>query len=379
MAGEYSYVSNTVVFPKVGQTARTDELFRANQYPDHQKIDTPLSRLPIDMVKDIIVADPLHLLELGVIKRLLIGWRTGNLGYVAKWTARQQEEISDLLLKITMPSEVHRDARTLKLFGYWKGLEFRNFLNYYGVIVLSKYLPEKCYEHFLKLFCAVTICSVKKHLCHLNVAQILFQSFISDYKRIYGNEFLTSNVHNLDHVVDDVARFGVLYSISAYPFENSLYTLKRMLRQGKQPLVQIVNRLTERLFISDFNYKSGDDKEPVIRVSELFCEIKLPEFKLTNAKFKDKWFGANDKIVCITNAYEEGSNYFIEGYAANSQNNVFDTPFASSLLNIYKADIDNINRGELLRVNVCDINCKFVAIHMRESTYAFIPLQHTMK
>lgn len=142
VVGKHSYISNTVVFTKINQPPRTNEGFRAKQYVEHQKVETSLTKLPIDMVKEFIVADPLHLLELGVFKRLMIGWRTGDLGFTTKWSSRQQEEISGLLSQIKMPSESYRDVRSLKLFNHWKGLEFRNFLNYYGPVVLKKLFAE---------------------------------------------------------------------------------------------------------------------------------------------------------------------------------------------------------------------------------------------
>lgn len=39
--------------------------FRNKIDEDHHKQETPLTKLPIDMVKNFIVADPLHLIDLG--------------------------------------------------------------------------------------------------------------------------------------------------------------------------------------------------------------------------------------------------------------------------------------------------------------------------
>lgn len=381
IVGKYSHISNTVVFTKIHTPARTDELFRSKEYVNHIKVDTPLAKLPIDLIKDFVVADPLHLLELGVMKRLIVGWRTGNLGYATKWSMNEQAEISELLVKIQMPSEIHRDARSLKLFSNWKGLEFRNFLNYYGVAILLNYLPKKHYEHFLKLFCAVTICSAQKYLCHLNVAKILFTQFIKDYKALYGSEYITSNVHNLEHVVDDVRRFGILSSISAYPFESSLYSIKRMIRAGKNPLVQIANRLTERLFIEDFNYRDTDgcQQKPIIRIGKNTCAIELTDFKLNTSKFKDMWFRANNTIFCFDSAFEQDSSFYVLAYAVHTVADLFVSPLKSSLLNIFKADISNIkDAAPPTRIAVAEISCKYAAIQLNQNKYAFIPLLHTL-
>lgn len=47
---------------------RNDQSFRQRIHPNHHKTFSIIEKLPIDMVRDFVVADPLHLLELGVLK-----------------------------------------------------------------------------------------------------------------------------------------------------------------------------------------------------------------------------------------------------------------------------------------------------------------------
>ena len=53
------------------------------------------------------------------------------------------------------------------------------------------------------------------------------------------------NVHSLINFADDVKRFGPLDRYSAFPFENKLGILKRMLRKYDLPMQQIVKRIHE--------------------------------------------------------------------------------------------------------------------------------------
>ena len=69
--------------------------------------------------------------------------------------------------------------------------------------------------------------------------------FVLNSSILYGNAFVTFNIHNLIHVSDDVMRFGPIYSFSAYPFENFLGIIKRLLRKSERPLQQIVKRIYE--------------------------------------------------------------------------------------------------------------------------------------
>uniref|UniRef100_A0A6P7G433 Uncharacterized protein LOC114333966 n=1 Tax=Diabrotica virgifera virgifera TaxID=50390 RepID=A0A6P7G433_DIAVI len=81
--GEYSYLSRTVVFPDIKCPLRTDAKFRSKHYGKHHKgHESPILKIfEVDMVQDFIVADELHLLELGVMKRCLTGWKDGSMGF----------------------------------------------------------------------------------------------------------------------------------------------------------------------------------------------------------------------------------------------------------------------------------------------------------
>lgn len=79
----------------------------------------------------------------------------------------------------------------------------------------------------------------------LPLATELLKHFVKHYKDFYGANYVTSNVDNLIHVTAEVERFGPLHSFSAYPFENKLYLIKPMLRNGKNPLSQVAKRIGE--------------------------------------------------------------------------------------------------------------------------------------
>ncbi|XP_058116711.1 uncharacterized protein LOC131288499 [Anopheles ziemanni] len=92
--GQYIREGRTVVFPGVGAPKRTDKGFRENAYPKHCKMISPLLDLKdFDIINDVVVADRLHLIDLGVMKCLLIGWRDGSLGKV-RWSTSQCSQIS---------------------------------------------------------------------------------------------------------------------------------------------------------------------------------------------------------------------------------------------------------------------------------------------
>ena len=54
------------------------------------------------------------------------------------------------------------------------------------------------------------------------------------------------NVHSLLHLCDDVQKYKCLDNISAFPFENYLQTLKRMVRKKSDIVTQVARRISEK-------------------------------------------------------------------------------------------------------------------------------------
>ena len=67
----------------------------------------------------------------------------------------------------------------------------------------------------------------------------LMEYFVEQGKVLYRNEFQVYNVHSMIHLADEVQEYGSLDACSAFPFENYMQKLKRLIRSGKNPIVQI--------------------------------------------------------------------------------------------------------------------------------------------
>ena len=118
----------------------------------------------------------------------------------------------------------------------WKATEFRQFLLYTGPIVLLNKVSGVVYKNFLFLFVAIHIL-VNRELCHLysDYAHKVLILFVQRFQTIYGRNMLVYNVHGLVHLAEDASRFGCLDNTSAFPVENFLRTLKRMVRKPSFP------------------------------------------------------------------------------------------------------------------------------------------------
>lgn len=163
------------------------------------------------------------------------------------WSEKDIEEISRSMLRYneTRPIEIHRKIRPLSQIHFFKATEFRTIILYLGIVLFKDFLPRNEYEMFLKMFCAVLICPTKKYAPYLPLARTLFIEYIEVYIATHGVGSITSNIHNLSYVVDDVELFGELSTFSAYEFENCLHLMKLLLKQCNKPLEQLARRLHE--------------------------------------------------------------------------------------------------------------------------------------
>lgn len=124
-------------FPHTCEEKRTDTSYRNRANPGHHREFSIIEELPIDMVKDFITSDSLHLFHLGIMKKLLLVWLGESENFEFKWKQNDITNINRLLAKCNadMPSDVHRAVRDLNCIKFWKGTEFRSFLHYVGMVV----------------------------------------------------------------------------------------------------------------------------------------------------------------------------------------------------------------------------------------------------
>lgn len=326
------------------------------------------------------------------MKKLLLGWRDGKIGtYKTKWPASLSVEISKKMLQLRMPAEIHRAMRGLDCLSHWKGSEYRTFLHYASIVVLKPVLPPDVYEHFLVFFCAVTICSSEMYSPMLDLAHRLLAHFLELFKSIYGKDYITSNFHNLIHLVDDVKRFGPLHKFNAYPFESKLYEIKNLIRTGSKPLVQIAKRLSELNQVSKnatFNdkNKSPELKKEILEVKSnnknldaknirSFSKIEWAYFSLSSDS-SNKWFLTSDnQVVSLKYITEQNGSIKIIGTKINDLQLFFETPIKSNVLHIYQS---NGKCGPAESYDLSNVKCKMVTIPIDDSGCVFLPLLHTL-
>lgn len=331
----------------------------------------------MDLIQDIIVADRLHLIDLGVMKRLLIGWRDGTLGFAAKLSAQQINDISSMIRNIQLPSEIHRKLRGLDHLAHWKGTEFNNFLHYASIVVLKQHLSTEAYQHFLLFFCSITMLSSDYYKSNWHVAKKMLERFIIDFMTIYGQQYITSNIHNLQHIVDEAEMFGSLSTMAAYPFENGLQRMKNLIRSGSKTLEQVINRLSEVNSNDYYRSRQSTTKYPSITTCGSSVRAELEEGFVLGTSHRNGWFlTKTNQVVRFINAVQSPS-LIIHGKIMIGNGNYFQDPFTSSVLHVFCGDINNLSTCEFL-FSFDEIKCKLVAVKSKDE-FVFIPLLHTLR
>ncbi|XP_076242314.1 uncharacterized protein LOC143184162, partial [Calliopsis andreniformis] len=243
-------INKTICFPytEVSAKLRTDENFVRQNDEEYHRGTTSLLKVPgIGLVSNVPL-DYMHLICLGVVKKMLLLWMKGPLS--VRIGGQATNSISDELIFVgnCIPREFSRKPRSLIEVLYWKATEFRQFLLYTSPIVLRPVLQKKVYEHFLTLHVAVTILvspTLINTKQNIKYAEDLLKYFVQHFDQVYGEQYISHNVHNLLHVCNDVRKFGVLDNFSAFPYENFLGSLKKLLRKSEKPLQQLARRYGE--------------------------------------------------------------------------------------------------------------------------------------
>ncbi|XP_076301622.1 uncharacterized protein LOC143219570 [Lasioglossum baleicum] len=242
-------VENRMVFPGVEHELRTDDDYAQILDKEHHKEGhSPLASLHMKMVSQV-PFDYMHLVLQGVTKKVISALICGTYSRAVKLSSRHIRKINERmkLMYEYCPSDFVRRPRPLTLFTKFKATELRQFLLYTGPVVMYELLNnEALYTHFLLLHSAIRILtSAALVKTYSQFARIALKQFVNSCEFHYGPTFPSYNVHGLLHLADDVDKYGVLDSYSAFAYENNMMFFRTKYRKPEKPLSQLAKRITE--------------------------------------------------------------------------------------------------------------------------------------
>lgn len=312
------------------------------------------------------------------MRRLLDLWTSGPLK--TRLPSQKVVKLSQNLLSIKnyVPSEFARKPRSIEEKNRWKATELRQFLLYTGSVVLH----DVVYNNFMLLSVAIsilidpTLCSV---MCEY--AKVLLVAFVEHFMKLYGKEYVVYNVHGLVHLADDVKCHGPLDNISAFPFENYLGPLNRLVRRPCHPVAQIVRRISE---ISSGGSKIDPSKSyvrkehcdgPILQFVNgevrQYKEIFFPDFCLKISK-GDNCVRIGSNIGLVQNIYIQNNDAYIVYAEFESVRRFYDYPIDSCRLGAYLVS----DLSKEFKCAKIDGTLKKYVILPFQNKFACLPLLH---
>lgn len=385
--GAYSALDRKIIFDSHDSPLRTDEDFRSFAQEHHHHSESPLQCFGVGMVTQFPL-DYMHLVCLGVMKKLLICYWASKKPSASKMSSQSKLHVSTMLASFNLyvPSDMKRRPRSLQFLEQWKVVEFRNFLLYYGPLVLQGNLERKFYDHFMKLSAAIAILACPDYAVHnVDLAEHLLQEFVAEAGSLYGKGIYVYNVHSLLHLADDARRFGPLDDFSAFVFENFLYKLKTLVRTKARALQQVIKRLSEKRFLSNvstgslnsYPRLSGEHSNGPVPPGFQGRQYSLLEFEGTVLKLGrlDNCVQLKEgHIVLVTNMLQSVSGASICGHYFTTLADLYSQPLPSSELLVFAAkDLSQ----DLSVWPVDEIRNKCMCLPSGGDNYAVFPLLHT--
>jgi len=211
---EGEYIDRRMTFPEINATLRSDESFSVMLNEEHHLGPSPFAQLSVGMISSFPL-DYMHLICLGVVRKLLYLWIKGPL--TTRLGAKLVRDLSAalVLLKEQVPVEFARKPRSVKDLDRWKATELRQFLIYTGPICLKGILNEQMYGNFMLLSVSMFIL-LSPRFCpvYCSFAGDLLKAFVKNAGEIYGGQTLSYNLHATVHLADEALLHGPLDNVS---------------------------------------------------------------------------------------------------------------------------------------------------------------------
>ncbi|XP_052412533.1 uncharacterized protein LOC127957875 [Carassius gibelio] len=189
------------------------------------------------------VPDYQHCVCLGVTKQLTSLWLDSKHHKEEWYLGSKVSDIDQGLMLISPPVEVTRAPRSVKDRKFWKASEWRSFLLFYALTVLSGILKKKYWSHlFLLVFAIHTLLQDAVKMTHVDMAEQALRKFVHNFEKLYGAGNVSFNVHLLMHLASSVRNWGPLWATSTFPFESFNGTLLKIFNGTTHVSAQIVKR-----------------------------------------------------------------------------------------------------------------------------------------
>lgn len=219
-----------------------------------------------------------------------------------------------------------------------------------------------------------------------DLANDILKQFVTQYPNLYGNEYVTYNVHGLIHLSDFVKIHGSLENFSSFKYENCLQIMKKTVKNSKYPLQDVYNRIVEQysqvqLLTTYPILKNQIDYNPLIYndpTVTFYKELKTSNFTVSSNNVRNNYFYLNtNNIVSIKKIIKRLDGTIV--LEVNQFNNIckmFEKPIPSNIVGSYFIDLKS-ETGPF-HIELQTLKYKGIFLQIAEFKAVFMLLQHTV-
>ena len=190
--------------------------------------------------------DYMHGVLLGVTKLLMSLWFLPEHNGKPFSLSSSVMIVDKYLGNLKPPNSITRLPRSIKdHLKYWKASEFRSWLLYFSLPVLRGLQKEDYFQHYLLFVNAIFILLQDSiALTDISKAEALLTHFCCVFAALYGDRYMTCNVHQLLHLPEMVVQMGPLWAYSCFSFENANGNVLNFFNGTQNVDFQIVETVT---------------------------------------------------------------------------------------------------------------------------------------
>lgn len=190
--------------------------------------------------------DYMHGVLLGITKLLINLWTLGSNSKAVFSISTSINIIDDRLKMIKPPSYITRVPRTISNhIKYWKASELRTWLFFYSLPILRDILSSKYFLHYASFVQGIYLLSSDSIAPEdLQKSKLLLSYFVHMFSSLYGERYLTLNMHSLLHLPECVEDLGPLWVYSCFPYENANGLLTQLFHGTQNFELQILSSLS---------------------------------------------------------------------------------------------------------------------------------------
>lgn len=207
--GKVRFNNQLISFPCIldRKTLRADSDFDDCSDTKYHLAQPVINQLPIGLVTHVVL--DYKYCCVAIMQRLWKVWTTRHLGYRINRASLKKIDKELRGFMSCVPVEAHPPLPTQEIDS-WTPSHWREFVIYYGPVVLERFLPKPHFDHFICLHHSFRLMLSRDVLEPDSAFMLnnLIRRFVGDFKVLYGEDQVDHNVHWLLHYQDVTATFG---------------------------------------------------------------------------------------------------------------------------------------------------------------------------